>query len=165
MSNSWTSKIIHFWTSSYGWHLLVATSLPAWGQGQLWPAGGAPVVTQTPAYPSDRWPWALFVTYSGICSSYADRCPSTCWAEDWAATCHLTLDMMSCTSPKVFSIRWIFTSLEAAPASCPYRDSPGAGNSRGCMSVSTSEPSLLPSFVELTAMLFVYSDPSTILTD
>lgn len=78
------------------WHLLVATRLLAYSQGQLWPAGETPVVTQPSSYPSDSWPWDLFVTYPGICTSFADRCPSTCLAEDWDVTCHLTWDMISC---------------------------------------------------------------------
>lgn len=111
---------------SNSWMIKVSTS----GLQQLWvaPASGywpvclrpgtaatcrwSPCGYSNPFLPSDCWPWALWLTFTGICYSYADRCPSTCLAEDWAVTCHMTLEMMSCSGPKVPWITWIPTSLE-----------------------------------------------------
>lgn len=84
-------------------------------------------------------------------------CPSTCWAEEWADTYHLTLDTMSCTGPKASTLRWIFSSLGAAPAFSPCRETH--------LPMSTYAPNHLYFLHRINFHAFVYSTHSKTLTD
>lgn len=77
--------------SSYGCHLLVATGLFAWGQGQLRPVGEAPVVTQTPSYLQIADP-GLFVRHSQeFVTAMLTGAPAPVWLRTQG--CHMSCDI------------------------------------------------------------------------